>query len=92
MMTQFQMFHYQRHAVVCLVEEIDGGDYVAFWGGSLISIFYLYEAGGLELFEEIDYSPGIKNADHAESLAREHIQNFVNEMTDGALEDFHVSE
>ena len=74
MITQYHIFYNQRHGQVCLVDEINGHDFVAFSGGNMISIFTLGKDGLLSLYDEFTMGGDlIENSYHAELLAREHI-------------------
>ena len=69
-MSLYTDLYNQRNAIVVFVDTVDGADYVAFAGGTMLSIFEITD-DGLALFDEF-------NHDDAESrgyiLARKHIE------------------
>ena len=74
---QFQIFYNQRHSMVCLVDEVDGQDYIAFSGGTMISIFEITEEG-LVLFDE--FNTKFSNSFQAGCLAIDHIKETNEEL------------
>ena len=70
--TQFQEFYNQRYSTVCLVMEFTSGDYVAFWGGTMVSIFLITESG-MVLFDEYN-DDNLTTCPQAERSAILHIE------------------